>query len=58
MAKTKAARGCCNNRRAKSSLVPSDTAIIANCALYGILAALVMLGVPFVMALAKQAGWY
>ena len=51
----KAARDCGNSHRAKCPLA-GDTQIIARDVALGILGALVMVGVPLVMAALKSAG--
>ena len=55
MTRNKAARDCCNSHRAKCPLV-GDTQIIARDVALGILGALVMVGVPLMMAALKSAG--
>lgn len=55
MTKTKAARNSGNCSRANVPQRFTDTAILQDIAL-GVFGALLMLGVPFVMALLKQLG--
>ena len=54
MATKKAARDCGNSHRAKVSC--GDTHILAHDVLLGALGALVMVGVPLIMAALKSAG--
>ena len=55
MTRKKAARDCGNNQRANCPLA-GDTQIITYDVLLGVLGALVMVGIPFVMAFLKQLG--
>ena len=54
MATKKAARDCCSSHRAKLS--HQDAHILAHDVLLGALGALVMVGVPLIMAALKSAG--
>ena len=54
MATNKAARDCCNRPRARMST--QDTHILAHDVLLGAFGALVMVGVPLIMAALKSAG--
>ena len=48
----------CGNRVRTYSLVPSDQNILTRQMITGCLLALLFVGIPFVMALMKQWGWY
>ena len=56
MATKKAARSRCSNSRAITSL--EDAHILAHDVLLGAFGALVMVGVPLIMAILKQWGWW
>ena len=57
MTRNKAARSCCSNSRA---IVPctADTQIIARDVLLAVAGVALIVGVPFVMAVLKQWGWW
>lgn len=57
MPRNEAARGRCSSPRA-NVLCNRDTAIIARDVLLAAFGALLVLGVPFVMAVLKQWGWW
>ena len=52
----KAARDCGNSHRAKVSC--GDTHILAYDVLLGVAGAVVMVGIPLIMALLKNWGWW
>ena len=58
MTKTKAARNSGNYSRANVPSMRSDGAIIARDVALGAFGALLIVGIPFVMALMKQWGWW
>ena len=58
MNKTKAERGSGNCQRSNVPSMRSDGAIIARDVALGAFGALLIVGIPFVMALMKQWGWW
>lgn len=58
MTKTKAERGSGNCSRSNVPSMRSDGAIIARDVALGAFGALLIVGIPFVMALMKQWGWW
>lgn len=57
MKRNKAARDCCSSPRASVHDL-GDTRIIPCDVLLGVLGALMIVGIPFAMALMKQFGWW
>ena len=57
MTRNKAARSCCSNSRA---IVPStaDAHILAHDVLIAVAGVALIVGIPFVMAVLKQWGWW
>ena len=56
MRENKAALHRGNDNSAKMSMYPRDTRIITYDVLLGVLGALAMFGIPFIMAVLKQVG--
>lgn len=57
MTRKKAERRCCSNERSNVHSV-GDMRIITSDVLLGAAGALVMIGVPFILAVLKQWGWW
>lgn len=57
MRENKAERRCCSNERSNVHSV-GDMRIITSDVLLGAAGALVMIGVPFILAVLKQWGWW
>lgn len=57
MKKNKAARSCCSNSRA-SVPCTADIRIIARDVLLAVSGVVLLVGVPFVLAVLKQFGWW
>ena len=58
MTRNRAARSSCSYSRANVPSMRSDGAIIARDVALGAFGALLIVGIPFVMALMKQWGWW